>query len=235
MRINRYIASCLNISRRRADEYIKTGRVSLNGVKVEGFVDVKDGDVVEVDGKRLEFEKSKVYYAFYKPPFVISSTADEQGRKTVCDYFDKDKKLICVGRLDYLSEGLLLVTNDGEFANLVMHPSFKIRKTYLVKTNQPLRAKLLKKMSEGVLLEDGFFKPLVLKKSANPNWIIIVIDTGRNRIIRRFFKAFDVKIDKLKRIAIGNIELKDLKEGSYRELSKEEIEQLKRIACKKAV
>jgi len=129
----------------------------------------------------------------------------------------------------------LLVTNDGEFANLVMHPSFKIRKTYLVKTNQPLRAKLLKKMSEGVLLEDGFFKPLVLKKSANPNWIIIVIDTGRNRIIRRFFKAFDVKIDKLKRIAIGNIELKDLKEGSYRELSKEEIEQLKRIACKKAV
>ncbi len=232
MRINKYLAQALNISRRKADELVKAGRVKVNGEILDGFVDVSDNDVVEVDSERVKVENiKKLYFAFNKPPFVISSTSDEEGRKTVCDFFGNiDQKLICVGRLDYLSEGLLIVTNDGKFANILMHPKFKIRKTYLVKTKEPLKARKLKRMSEGIMLEDGFFKPLTIKKTANPLWIVVAIDTGRNRILRRFFKAFDVGIEKLKRIAIGDIELGDLKEGEYRELSKEEVESIKKSA-----
>ncbi len=232
MRVNKYLAQALNISRRRADELVKAGRVKVNGEVLNCFVDVSDDDIVEVDGERVKVENTKrLYFAFNKPPFVISSTSDEEGRKTVCDFFENiDQKLICVGRLDYLSEGLLIVTNDGKFANILMHPKFKIRKTYLVKTKEPLKARKLKRMSEGIMLEDGFFKPLTIKKTANPQWVIVAIDTGRNRILRRFFKAFDVGIEKLKRIAIGDIELGDLKEGEYRELSRKEVESIKKLA-----
>ncbi len=230
MRVNKYLAQTLNISRRKADEFVKSGRVKVNGETLKNFVDISESDVLEVDGKTVVLNKQdKLYFAFYKPPFVISSTKDEEGRKTVCDFFDTiNQKLICVGRLDYLSEGLLIITNDGEFANILMHPKFKVRKAYLVKTKEPLHAEKLRKMSKGVMLEDGFFKPLTIKKTANPNWVIIAIDSGRNRILRRFLKAFDVGIERLKRIAIGDIELGDLKAGQYRELSFNEINSIKR-------
>jgi len=232
MRVNKYLAQALNISRRKADELVKAGRVRINGEVLDSFVDVGDKDVIEVDGRRVEIgDGKKLYFAFNKPPFVISSTSDEEGRKTVCDFFDGiGQKLICVGRLDYLSEGLLIVTSDGKFANMLMHPKFKIRKTYLVKTKEPLKARKLKRMSEGIMLDDGFFKPLTIKKTANPQWVVIAIDSGRNRILRRFFKAFDVGIERLKRIAIGDIELGYLKAGKYRELSKKEIESVKKLA-----
>ncbi len=232
MRVNKYLAQTLNISRRKADEFVKAGRVKVNGEILKGFVDISENDVLEVDGKVVTLGKQdNLYFAFYKPPFVISSTKDEEGRKTVCDFFNTiNQKLICVGRLDYLSEGLLIVTNDGKFANMLMHPKFKIRKTYLVKTKKPLNAEKLKEMSKGIMLDDGFFKPLTIKKTANPNWVIIAIDSGRNRILRRFLKAFDVGIEKLKRIAIGDIELDDLKVGQYRELSEEEVSSIRRQA-----
>ncbi len=235
MRVNRFLAQALNISRRRADEYIKEGRVKLNGRVLSSFVNITEDDELEFDGEPVKIESGrKLYFAFYKPPLVISSTKDDEGRQTVCDFFGNFKqKLICVGRLDYLSEGLLIVTNDGKFANLLMHPRFKIRKTYLVKTKDVLGADALKKMSEGIKLEDGFFKPLVIKRTSNPNWVVISIDNGRNRILRRFFKAFDVRISKLKRIAIGDIELGDLKEGEYRALAKKEIESLKSTIYKR--
>ncbi len=233
MRINRFIAACKGISRRKADEFIKAGRVSVNGSPVNSFIDVDpDKDTVELDGETLKFESNRVYFAFYKPTRVLSSHSDPEGRATVCDFFrDVDtKKLICVGRLDYMSEGLLIVTNDGEFANLMMHPKFKIRKVYLVKTEEALPGKLLKKMEKGVVLEDGFFKPLKVEKTSNPHWLLVAIDTGRNRILRRFFKYFDIPILKLKRIAIGDIELGDLKEGSYKTISDELIRKLKKRA-----
>lgn len=232
MRVNKYLAQTLNISRRKADEFVKSGRVKLNGETLKSFVDVSENDVLEVDGKTVILNKQdKLYFAFYKPPFVISSTKDEEGRKTVCDFFNTiNQKLICVGRLDYLSEGLLIVTNDGEFANILMHPKFKVRKAYLVKTKEPLNAKKLKEMSKRVMLEDGFFKPLTIRKTANPNWVIIAIDSGRNRVLRRFLKAFGVGIERLKRVAIGDIELGDLKAGQYRELNADEVNSIKRQA-----
>ncbi len=232
MRVNRYLAQALNVSRRKADELIKEGRVKLNGKVLKDFVDINEDDSVEVDGEPVRIEKGrKLYFAFYKPPFVISSSKDEEGRQTVCDFFKGfEQKLICVGRLDYLSEGLLIVTNDGKFANLLMHPKYKVRKTYLIKTKDTVGADLLKRMSRGVGLEDGFFKPLSIKKTKNPNWIVVSIDSGRNRVLRRFFKAFNVGILKLKRIAIGDVELGSLKEGEYRELEKREVESLKKLA-----
>ncbi len=232
MRVNRYLAQALNVSRRKADELVKEGRVKLNGKVLKDFVDINEDDSVEVDGEPVRIEKGrKLYFAFYKPPFVISSSKDEEGRQTVCDFFKGfEQKLICVGRLDYLSEGLLIVTNDGKFANLLMHPKYKVRKTYLIKTKDTVGADLLKRMSKGVGLEDGFFKPLSIKKTKNPNWIVVSIDSGRNRVLRRFFKAFNVGILKLKRIAIGDVELGSLKEGEYRELEKREVESLKKLA-----
>ena len=230
MRVNKYLAQTLNISRRKADEFVKSGRVKINGKTLESFVNLSEGDILEVDGKVVALnERGKLYFAFYKPPFVISSTKDEENRKTVCDFFKSiNQKLICVGRLDYLSEGLLIVTNDGEFANMLMHPKFRIRKKYLIKTREPLKAKKLKEMSKGIMLEDGFFKPLTIKKTVNPNWIIVAIDTGRNRILRRFLKAFDVGIESLKRIAIGGIQLGSLKAGQYRELSMDEVDSIRK-------
>ncbi|AEA33235.1 pseudouridine synthase [Hippea maritima] len=236
MRINKYIATALKISRREADNYVKEGRVKVNGKSITSFVEVDGSDKVEVDGELLSLNKKKSYFAFYKPPFVISSTKDNEGRTTVCDFFKNiEEKLICVGRLDYLSEGLLIITSDGEFANLLMHPRFKIRKTYLVKTKGPIKTETLKAMSKGVNLEDGFFRPIRIKKTNSPNWVLISIDTGRNRIIRRFLKKFDIKIDKLKRIAIGNIELGNLRNGEFRELTKQEIETIKRTTSNQDV
>ncbi len=227
MRINKFIASGTSLSRRKADDFIKAGRVSVNGKIIDEFIDVKAGDIVEVDGEIVNPVSEKVYFAFYKPPFVLSATQDDSGKKVVCDYFKEiDMKLFCVGRLDYLSEGLLLVTNDGEFANNVMHPKFKIRKTYLVKTKNSVPFNTIKKMSEGIELEDGYFKPLDIKSTLNQNWIVVAIDVGRNRIIRRFFKAFDIPILKLKRIAIGHIDLGNLVIGKYRKLEQAEVDDL---------
>ncbi len=229
MRINRFVAACEGISRRKADELVKEGRVRLNGAPVTSFIDVDPlKDRVELDGKTLKLPEKKLYFAFYKPPFVLTAHHDPDGRRVAAGFFnDINEKLIFVGRLDYMSEGLLIVTNDGEFANMVMHPKFKIRKVYLVKTKEKLPGKLLKKMEKGVLLEDGFFRPLKIEKTSNPNWILVAIDTGRNRILRRFFAHFRVPILRLKRIAIGDIELGDLKEGSYREIPPEIIRKMK--------
>ncbi len=229
MRVNKYIASSINISRRKADEYIKKGLVSVNGKVVKDFVDIKDNDVVMVKREVVVPVNKKYYFAFYKPPYVLSATKDLSDKKVVCDFFqDIDTKLICIGRLDYVSEGLLLVTNDGDFANMVMHPKYKLVKTYLVKTKHKLTKEFIEELSKGAKLEDGFFKPLKVSQTENSFWILIKMDSGRNRIIRRFFKHFDIPIIKLKRIAIENIKLGALKEGEYRILSKEEIDKIKK-------
>ncbi len=230
IRINKFIADSINISRRGADRYVKEGRVKVNGSIVKEFINIdKVNDTVELDGEIIKPVKKRHYFAFYKPPFVLSAVKDESNKSVVCDYFkDVADKLICVGRLDYLSEGLLLITNDGEFANLIMHPKFKLKKTYLVKTKRPLSADMINTLSEGVRLDDGFFKPLKLEKTANPSWVLISINTGRNRILRRFFQYFNIPISKLKRISIGDIQLGDLKEGQYRKLKSEELIKIKK-------
>ncbi len=228
MRINKFIASCINVSRRDADKLVKEGRIKLNGKTLYDFVQIDPlHDIVELDDKILSPQKEKLYFAFNKPPFVLSATKDSTNKAVVCDYFkDIEGKLICVGRLDYLSEGLLIVTNDGEFANKIMHPRFKIRKTYLIKTKEPLNKSTLNKLAEGAHLEDGFFKPLSVKQTKDPLWVVISIDSGKNRILRRLFSYFDIPLSRLKRIAVGSIELGSLKTGEYRELATYEVQNI---------
>lgn len=226
MRINKFIASCINISRRDADKLIQEGRIKLNGKTLYDFVQIDPSkDIVELDSETLSLQKEHLYFAFNKPPFVLSATKDNTDKAVVCDYFkDVKGKLICVGRLDYLSEGLLLVTNDGEFANKIMHPRFKIRKTYLIKTKEPLNKNTLNKIANGARLEDGFFKPLSVKQTKDPQWVVISIDSGKNRILRRLFSYFGIPLLKLKRIAIGSIELGSLKTGEYRVIKTDELQ-----------
>lgn len=226
MRINKFIASCINISRRDADKLIQEGRIKLNGKTLYDFVQIDPSkDIVELDSETLSLQKEHLYFAFNKPPFVLSATKDNTDKAVVCDYFkDVKGKLICVGRLDYLSEGLLLVTNDGEFANKIMHPRFKIRKTYLIKTKEPLSKNTLNKIANGARLEDGFFKPLSIKQTKDPQWVVISIDSGKNRILRRMFSYFGIPLLKLKRIAIGSIELGSLKTGEYRVIKTDELQ-----------
>jgi len=226
VRINKFIASCINISRRDADKLIQEGRIKLNGKTLYDFVQIDPSkDIVELDSETLSLQKEHLYFAFNKPPFVLSATKDNTDKAVVCDYFkDVKGKLICVGRLDYLSEGLLLVTNDGEFANKIMHPRFKIRKTYLIKTKEPLNKNTLNKIANGARLEDGFFKPLSVKQTKDPQWVVISIDSGKNRILRRLFSYFGIPLLKLKRIAIGSIELGSLKTGEYRVIKTDELQ-----------
>ncbi len=221
MRINRFIARCGVASRRKADELIRAGRISVNGVVVRSFIDVSLDDEVCIDGESISLPV-RLYYAFNKPPRVLSVFRD-RNRRTVGDYFGSRDGLFCVGRLDFMSEGLLLVTNDGEFANAVIHPSMGVRKVYLVKTPFPVPEDKLSVLRRGVPLEDGLFKPLDAGLTSNPLWMRIIIADGRNRVIRRTFRKLGVPIARLKRVAIGDIWLGDLPIGRFRELSRREI------------
>lgn len=226
MRINKFLSSSGVASRRKSDEYIKSGRVSVNNNIVRDFIDIDvKNDIVRVDNKIIKPVKSKLYFAFNKPPFVLSATKDKSERHTVCDFFqDVNERLFCVGRLDYLSEGLMLVTNDGDFANRLTHPKFGVKKQYLIKTANIIDDELIDKMRKGAKLEDGFFMPVFVARTKNKLWIKMIINIGRNRIIRRFLSYLNIPIDNLKRIAIGDLRLDNLGEGQHRELSQEEKE-----------
>ncbi|AHF96604.1 MAG: pseudouridine synthase [Desulfurella sp.] len=226
MRLNRYLAACGLGSRRKTEELIKNGLISVNGEIVRDFIDIDPrSENVLYKGKPIKLQ-DKLYFAFYKPPFVISSLKDGTHR-CIGDFFGHlDIRVFPVGRLDYLSEGLIFVTNDGLFANKVTHPSKKVKKTYLIKTKKQIESKLLNELSKGTILEDGFFKPLFISFTENKLWIKLVMDSGRNRVIRRFFKKFDIGIDVLKRISIGGIKLGNLAPGEYRLLEESEILQL---------
>ncbi|OSS41140.1 Ribosomal large subunit pseudouridine synthase B [Desulfurella amilsii] len=226
MRLNRYLAACGLGSRRKVEQFIKDGFISVDGKPVKDFIDI-DSDKASVLYKgKLIRPQNKLYLAFYKPPFVISSVSDSAHR-CIGDFFNQlDVRVFPVGRLDYLSEGLIFVTNDGSFANKIAHPSKKVKKIYLIKTKKQLENALLEKLSKGTMLEDGFFKPLFISFTENRLWIKLSMDSGRNRVVRRFFKKFDIGIDMLKRISIGGVKLGNLAPGEYRFLEKNEILQL---------
>jgi len=228
MRLNRYLASCGLGSRRKVEELIKKGTIAVDGNIVREFIDIDPySSKVTYKGRLLTIE-SKVYFAFYKPPFVISSVRDST-RRCIGDFFKHlDTRVFPVGRLDYLSEGLILITNDGLFANKIAHPASKIKKTYLVKTKDQIDDKVLSVLSKGTILEDGFFKPISISFTHNRLWIKLTMDSGRNRVIRRFFKKFSIGIETLKRVSIGCVKLGNLMPGEYRLLEKNEILELTR-------
>jgi 23S rRNA pseudouridine2605 synthase len=234
-RLQKILSKCGIASRRKAEELILEGRVTVNGtVATLGMKADLEKDHIKVDGKLIRTLEPKVYLMFNKPKKCITSMHDPEGRTTVKDFLKSVKvKVFPVGRLDYNSEGLLIITNDGELANALLHPKNKISKTYHVKVDGFLDDKDILKLERGVKLEDGVTAPAKIKKlketKAN-TWLEITIYEGKKREIRRMFERLGHPVLKLKRIRIDGLELGKLPQGAFRYLTPEEIKRLKREA-----
>lgn len=237
-RLQKVIAHAGVASRRKAEEMILEGKVKVNGKVVKELgVKVSNSDTVEVGGIPLEKEQP-VYFLFYKPRGIISSVTDDKGRKTVTDYFPEIKERIYpVGRLDYDTSGILLLTNDGEFANLLMHPRNEIEKEYIAKIKGiPLRENL-KVLEKGIRLEDGKTAPAQTKvisvdKKKGTSIVQLTIHEGKNRQVRRMFEAIGHPVVKLRRERYGFLDLRGLQAGDARELTAHEVKQLRVLAEK---
>jgi len=218
-------------SRRKAEEFITAGRVAVNGkiVRELGTKVDPEKDIISVDGKTID-KARLVYIAFHKPLYSITSKSDPQGRPTIMDFLPPEfKDLHPVGRLDWNTEGLLILTNDGELTFQLTHPSHEIKKTYLVWTDKKVGEKDLEKLSAGIDLEDGPTAPAVARL-LEPGLIELTIHEGRNRQVRRMMGALNLPVNRLKRVSLGNIKLRDLPEGKYRFLNPQEIKRLKAMA-----
>ncbi|ANB61361.1 ribosomal large subunit pseudouridine synthase B [Anoxybacillus amylolyticus] len=235
-RLQKVIAHAGIASRRKAEELILQGKVKVNGkIVTELGVKVGPQDKIEVDSIPVEREEP-VYYLFYKPRGVISSVKDDKGRKVVTDFFKELRQRIYpIGRLDYDTSGLLLLTNDGDFANLLMHPRYEIDKVYVAKVKGIPRREQLKQLEKGIMLEDGMTAPakvkmLSLDKRKKTAIIEVRIHEGRNRQVRRMFEAIGCQVTKLKRERYAFLDLKGLNPGDYRELTPHEVKQLRALA-----
>lgn len=232
MRLNRYIAQAGVCSRRKAVDLIKAKLVSVNGKVVEEpFYVVKEGDDVVYNGKSLKPELRKVYILLNKPKAVITSLSDEKGRKTVMDIVGTTikERIYPVGRLDRETTGLLLLTNDGDLAQKLSHPSYMVKKFYHVTLDRPLLEADLNAIKKGIQLEDGFVKVegLDYVQGSPQNEIGIEIHIGKNRIVRRIFEHLGYIVERLDRTYYAGLTKKDLQRGHYRFLTEREILMLK--------
>lgn len=228
-RLQKIISAAGIASRRKAEALILEGKVVVNGKVVKELGTKADlaSDRINIGGKYLNPPSRRLYIALHKPAGYISTLHDPQGRKTVKDLFPSlAERVFPIGRLDYASEGLLLMTNDGDFAFRVGHPKFRITKHYLVKISGKISDEALKRLQTGIALEDGDFRALEARHIAtNPKsmWLLLVINEGRNRIIRRALAVLDVEVKRLIRVAIGAVVLDGIKAGEHRFLSPQEV------------
>lgn len=235
-RLQKRIANSGYTSRRKAETLITEGKVKVNGqVVTELGTKVSHSDTVEVEGIKIE-QEDKMYILFYKPTQVITSVSDDRGRKVVTDYFeDIETRIYPVGRLDYDTSGVLLLTNDGEFTNLITHPRYHIKKKYVAKLKGYLMREQVKELEQGIELEDGFTQPAQVKikrqdKEKNTTLVEITISEGRNRQVRRMFEYFGHEVNKLTRIQFGPLDLKGLNAGEGRVLTPHEVKTLRHLA-----
>ena len=237
IRLQKYIADCGITSRRKAESLITEGKVKVNdkvvvelGTKVDPQV-----DVVSVNGEIIDIMSvDHVYLALNKPRSYVTTVTDPEGRKTVMDLVPIKTRVFPVGRLDYLSEGLLLLTNDGDFANMIMHPKFNVTKVYEVKVFGRIGEAILNKLKAGIVSHDGVLKPKsvrIIEQLPNKTWLEFRLNEGKNREIRRICEACGVTIDKLRRVAIGNLSIDGIKPGHWEYVTKAEL--LKNIGINK--
>ena len=238
-RLQKIIAASGYCSRRKAEELILNGKVILNGIKVtELGTKASFGDEILVEGNLLNMEE-KQYFLFYKPRGVVCTTKDDKGRKTVLDYFDDvTARIYPVGRLDYDTTGLLLLTNDGEFANLMMHPRNKIDKFYVAKVEGIVTGEEIKTLKKGVKIDNKKIYPSRVKlkkidKKSMTSIIEITIHDGINHEVKKLMEHIGHNVIKLKRESFGFLTLGNLKSGEKRTLSTKEVKQLYNMAINK--
>lgn len=233
MRLQKYLASCGVASRRNAEKMIAEGRIAVNGtiVTIPGTQVDENKDTVSVDGITVYPEAEKHYIAYNKPIGEVTTVHDPEGRNTVMDHFiDYPVRLFPVGRLDYDSEGLLLLTNDGELMNRLLHPSFEIKKSYLTRVSNSVSSEEIGLLRKGVLIDGRLTSPAevrLIRHSAFSTDLLITIHEGRNRQVRRMIEAVGHQVVHLKRVSFGPVQLGDLPSGMWRKLTETEIEKLR--------
>lgn len=233
MRITRFISSSGVCARRKAIELIQNNKVTVNNkqIKDPSFMVCPKTDHVKVHGRTIQIPERKVYIAFHKPEKVITSMNDPKNRPCIADYLKKSKhRLFPVGRLDWNSRGLILLTNDGNFSMKVLHPSHKVSKTYLVKLNGRPLQKQLTKLEKGVHTVLGRIKALYAKPVRGTHtkhiWIKVIIMEGKNRQLHRMFEKIGFQIKTLKRVAIGKLKLGSLRPGEFIFLRPQDIQKI---------
>ncbi len=227
MRLQKYLAHAGLCSRRKAEEYILKGRIKINGATISELgTKVDPSDFVFFDDKPvlLRIEQPKIYLALNKPEGYVTSCSQKK-TKIVMELIDIDERIYPVGRLDKNSKGLILLTNDGELHNKLSHPSFDHEKEYIVTTVNPVPDSALKRMAEGVMIDEVKTRKATVKRISDKQFFI-VLKEGRNRQIRKMVQKTGNEVDTLLRIRIANITLGKLKEGAWRHLTREEIRQL---------
>lgn len=233
MRLQKYLASCGVASRRTAEKMITEGRISVNGrIVTELGTQVDDNaDTVQVDGNTVFPETEKHYIAYNKPVGEVTTASDPEGRDTVMDRFrNYPVRLFPVGRLDYDSEGLLLLTNDGDLMNRLLHPSFEIPKSYLTKVSNSVSADEISALRKGVIIDGRLTSPAEVRLIRQETFsadLLITIHEGRNRQVRKMIEAIGHRVVRLKRVRFGPVKLGDLPSGMWRKLTDEEIIKLK--------
>ena len=231
VRLQKAIADSGFCSRRKAEEYIVKGKVFVNGERItELGSKVEGNEEIIVDGNAIS-KQDKEYYILYKPRGVISSTKDDKGRKTVVDFFSSNKRLYPVGRLDYDTTGIILLTNDGEFANMMLHPKNKIPKVYIAKLEEIIDGYSIKKIKSGIVIDGIKCIPDRVKlksadKKSNTCIVEITIHDGRNHEVKRIFESAGYNVIKLKRESIAFLTLQGLSSGEFRKLTIKEVKQL---------
>ncbi len=233
MRLNKYIAHSGVCSRRKADELIGQGQVTVNGRTAECGYDVREGDIVSVAGQTISPEKRLVYYLLNKPEGYITSVEDEQGRPTVLDLMpDIQERIYPVGRLDYNTSGMLILTNDGDLAYKLTSPHKDIFKTYIAEVAGLFLYRDAEKLRRGVDIGGYVTKPAeieILRQSESTSEVQIRISEGKKRQVRRMFDAVGHRVLKLERTAIGDLKMAHLRVGNYRKMTANEIAYLKRL------
>lgn len=231
-RLQKVIAASGYTSRRKAEELISKGKVMVNNeIVTELGYKVNSKDEIIIEGLKLEKEEFE-YYLFNKPRGIITTTKDDKGRKTVMDFFESNKRLYPVGRLDYDTTGALLITNDGEFANLMSHPSQMVNKIYLAKLEGIINGEAINKIKDGIKIDGSIIYPSRVKlkrkdKKTNTSFVEIIVHDGKNHEIKKIFEAVGYRVEKLTREAYGPFCLETLKSGESRKISAYDIKKIK--------